>query len=48
VNWLAHLLIRAFEKMFAVGVLGSFLVLTPTTVEDIKELFRGVDKASAH
>ncbi len=43
-----HFLIRCLETIFAVGVLGSVLVLILTTIEDIKVLFDREEKTSSH
>jgi len=39
VNRLAVLLIRLLGALFAIGVLGSALVLVLTSIEDVKVLF---------
>jgi hypothetical protein len=36
-----HVLIRALEACFAIGVIGSLLVLVLTTIEDVRELSSG-------
>jgi hypothetical protein len=41
---LLHFLIILLEACFAIGVIGSFLVLVLTTIEDVQELFGGEKK----
>ena len=39
-----NFLIYGLEACFAIGVIGSFLVLLLTTIEDVEELFGGEKK----
>lgn len=41
---MVRILVIALETMFALGVVGSFVVLILTSIEDLKTLFHG-DKA---
>ncbi len=39
ISWLGTLVVRILEGMFAIGVIGSTLVLLITFVEDAETLF---------
>ena len=41
---IVHFFILLLEASFAIGVIGCFLVLVLTTIEDVQELFGGEKK----
>jgi hypothetical protein len=47
-DMLVVLCIRILEAMFAIGILGSILVILISGVEDVETMFDTTDDSSAH